>query len=429
MEKVVGVNRRYNAFVLDGAYAFARAISQVFGFASQIPTPGMFGDRPPGMIAFDTGEQYPIEVPWGRVQIPGIHGFLESGLVYDQSGFPNFQVTGQIKMKSKEKVDLLLNKTADLIRDSSVYRGRAVRVRYRDDNGEVYEQFDPTYGPSFMHPTLRETDIIFDEQTMREVEDYVFTPIRYAGAAKKIGVPVKRGVLLYGDFGVGKTMIGAVLATLCEEHHVTFIDLHDARDIHRAIQFATKYPPALVWAEDIDKAVGLDRTASVDQILNVIDGVDSKGNQLMVVVTSNHIEKINEAMKRPGRFDAIIQIPPPDADAALRLVTHYGRGLVDEGDDGLAAVGEALKGRIPALTREAVERAKLSALRRNGGDPRIVLTADDLLVAATSLNKHMEAMAQRSEARPIRARFEIEGQMHEGALARMPNGVPVSDNR
>jgi transitional endoplasmic reticulum ATPase len=428
LEKVVGINRIYNAFALDGGHAFARAISMVFGFASPVPTPTMFGPVPPQMISFDTGEKVPTEVPWGRVQIPGIHGFLNAGFTHDQSGFPQFRVTGEIKMKSKEKVDILLNKTADLIRDSSVYRGRALRVRYRDDEGDVYKEFSPLYAPSFMHPTLEKEDVIFDAQTMREVDDYIFTPIQYAAACKKVGVPIKRGILLYGEYGVGKTMVGAVLATLCERHRVTFVDLQDARDIHRAVQFALKYPPALVWAEDIDKAVGLDRDASVDQILNTIDGVDAKDNHLMVAVTSNHIEKIHAAMKRPGRFDAIIQVPAPDAEAALKLVLLYGRGLVDETDPQLEQVGLALAGRIPALTREAVERAKLSAIRRTEGDPRIILTAEDLLVAANSLTKHMKAMEHREESVPIHAKFEIGGHVHEGGLSLTRTGANGEDD-
>ena len=76
-----------------------------------------------------------------------------------------------------------------------------------------------------------------------------------------------------------------------------------------------------------------------------------------MVLTTNHVEKINPAMLRPGRLDAVISVRPPDkgrrSSGCSRL---YGRGLIPKEED-LSSVGKKLEGLIPALIREVVERA------------------------------------------------------------------------
>lgn len=416
LQKVVAISRKFNSFVLDGAYAFARAISEIFGFSEQVPTPGFFGSSPPQMVSMDVGLAKPVLVPWGRIAIPGIDGFLQTHMKEDQNGFPQFVVTGEIRVKDKAKVEKLLDRTESMIKESSIYRGRAIRVRFRDDDGQIYEEFRFDMAPTFMNPGVVKTDLIFDDTTKREIQDYVFTPIEQMEVAHSVGVPIKRGILLEGTYGVGKTMVGAALATIAEQKKVTYVEVNDARDLHRAMDFAKRYAPAIVWAEDIEKAVGVDRDSGVDQILNTVDGVDSKNHKLMIVVTTNHIEKINSAMKRPGRFDAIIHISEPDEKAALQLVKLYGRGRVNLEDLDMPSVGKALSGKIPALIRECVERAKLSAITRTQS-AEFMLTADDLLLSATSLDKHLEAMKFRPEERAIHIGMNIDGEMLTGSLS------------
>ena len=85
----------------------------------------------------------------------------------------------------------------------------------------------------------------------------------------------------------------------------------------------------------------------------------------MVILTTNAVENINKAMLRPGRLDAVINFERPDAYTAERLIRYYGGELVPQHED-LQAVGVALAGQIPAVIRECVERAKLSAIKLYG---------------------------------------------------------------
>src|SRR5690606_8906731 len=85
-----------------------------------------------------------------------------------------------------------------------------------------------------------------------------------------------------------------------------------------------------------------------------------------------------------------ISMELPDAECTEKLIRMYGGDLIIMDVD-LTQARDALAGRIPAVIREAVERAKLSAIARTGGKPE-VLTDEDLLVAADTMNTHLELL-------------------------------------
>jgi transitional endoplasmic reticulum ATPase len=171
------------------------------------------------------------------------------------------------------------------------------------------------------------------------------------------------------------------------------------------MKFAKNYGPCVIFAEDIDRHVsGEERTVEIDQILNCLDGVDTKGAELLVVFTTNNVEAINSAMMRPGRLDAVIHVTPPDAVAAGVLVENYSRGMLANDID-MTVVGEAMKGLIPAVIREAVERAKLFSVNemvRSGAevDGKSVRITTSALVDATNEVRKQTALATR-KTRPL----------------------------
>ena len=182
----------------------------------------------------------------------------------------------------------------------------------------------------------------------------------------------------------------------------TYVSIKDARGLGEAIRFARQYQPAVIFCEDVDREVsGEERTHQLDAILNTIDGIESKGTEIMVVLTNNHADNINRAMLRPGRLDAVIHVSPPDAEAATRLIGIYGGAMIVAGED-LTPVGAALAGRIPAMIREVVERSKLHAINRAGGADGSYVTTADLLASAHEMNAHLELL-NRPRAEPSSA--------------------------
>jgi len=150
------------------------------------------------------------------------------------------------------------------------------------------------------------------------------------------------------------------------------------------------------------------------------------------VLTTNNVEKINRAMLRPGRLDAVIPVRAPDAEAAIKLVRNYSRGLLKATDDEMVPVGAALAGLIPAVIREAVERSKLAAIVRLPKDAtQLDLRPEDLIRANSSMQAQLKLMAQpipdtRSDIEKAAAVLgeAIRGGAPQPIVESKPNGAP-----
>jgi transitional endoplasmic reticulum ATPase len=165
--------------------------------------------------------------------------------------------------------------------------------------------------------------------------------------------------------------------------------------LRAAIEIARMYAPCVVFAEDIDRAVAGDtRTVSIDDVLNIVDGVESKKDELLLVLTTNHVERINKAMLRPGRIDAVIEISPPDAAAVAKLMRLYCGELLSPGDK-LEQSSARLAGQIPAVIAEVCRKAKLYAITRDPNN--LVITDEDLDVAGEGMAAHFKLMQDAVE--------------------------------
>lgn len=409
-EKDVGVHYELPYSPLDGAVAFHKALAHTYGWADLVPTPGFWGDTPPTMIGVPISVSERQQVPWGRVQVPGVAGFLQTSLIAEP--VPRFVINGKVKKKHENEIKKLVDLTESFLREGSIYKGQAIKVSYewqREGN-----DFDPSeHCPHFISLAgTSEADLIFGEEVENALNIGLFTPIEQADACRRYSVPLKRGVLLYGPYGVGKSLTANVTALKAGRNGFTFIYLDSVLDLKKGLQFAAQYAPAVVFAEDIDRCVNGDRSLSMDEILNTLDGVDTKGGEIITVFTTNHVEKINPALLRMGRLDTLVEIKEPDAAAAIRLVHLYGRGLF-AADVDYTKVGEVLKGNIPAFIREVVERAKIAAIARlHGGEIRGQVLEADLLAAASAMRTHAEML------KPAPAESKDTPEM----LLRIPNG-------
>jgi ATPase family protein associated with various cellular activities (AAA) len=398
-ELEVAVDEEVEAFPLEGAFAFAKAISRTYGFAGLVPTPGWFGMKiPPTLVSVEVGINQTEQVPWGRVEIPDIAGYLETGMC-EKDGRWIFKISGVIQQKSKQAVKTLAALTRELVRTESIYRGHAIRVAFpakAQSDDEEDEEFNPRECPKFVDTSaFRADELIFPNDVEQEVVTSLFTPIEHTQRCRNYEIPLKRGILLEGDYGVGKTLAANVAARKCVENGWTAIYINRAADLESAIHFARSYQPALIFAEDIDRAMEGERDEDMDAILNKIDGVDTKGMELIVCLTTNKVQNIEVSMLRPGRLDAVISIKPPDAEASLRLVRLYARGLLNDLDD-FTAVGRKLAGNKPAVIREIVERSKLASIARLPPESPLQLSAADLAFAADQMANHLRLMTPKT---------------------------------
>lgn len=363
-DKRLQIYHEIECFPLDGAVALREALDEIYGFVQNTDTPGWFGEsNPPTMIGVPVGPDQIRQVPWGRVSIPGVYGYLETNMTTNPG--PKFVLQGETKQRHLYEIEAIVAKMKEKLRTSSIYKGKAIRLDLSWIR--LGQRFSPTgHAPKFTIPTdtVREEELIFPKNVQNDIELGLFTPIECADHCRSHKIPLKRGVLLAGDYGTGKTLTAYVTAKKAVNNGWTFIYLDNVLDLAQGFKFAAQYAPAVIFAEDVDRVVGQeDRTEAIDAVLNSFDGVDTKNLELITVLTTNHLEKLTQAVLRPGRCDTLVLVTRPDAEAAARLVKLYGRNLI-AADADFAKIGQALNNHLPAEIREAVERAKLAAVRR-----------------------------------------------------------------
>lgn len=422
----VKVHEEVECFPLEGAYALSAVLQQRYGFTMNEPKKSFFGDIPPALVSLSISTKETAQVIWGQFRLPGMEDCLLDCGVTMKEGRRIFLISGNCRKGDQEEVREIARLVREYVRTRSIYRGKAFRVvTAKNDDGEYVMDLDSP--PTFLETDgIAEKDLIFSEDVTSLIKHNIFTPIEYTDLCRSSGVPLKRGVLLYGVYGTGKTLTARVASRKCVDNGWTFIYLDRAQGLKDALLFARQYSPAVIFAEDIERVVEEARGVGVDDVLNNIDGIDSKGQEIMCIFTTNHVEKINVAMLRPGRLDAVIKVTPPDGEAAIRLVKLYARDLLDASTD-LGSAAQELAGQIPASIREAVERAKLHAIARVGGTGAPVqLTGEDVRLAAISMRAHLELATPRPETpsvgdRLVEALSEVVGSKEIERLSRNTN--------
>jgi transitional endoplasmic reticulum ATPase len=391
-EQEVSIRATIDGFVLDAANAFFQALKKEYGWVHNKPTPGFWGDDPPVLLTVPTGLNTNVQVPWGRLTIPGIAGWLQTS-VEKRDGQPSrLLIVGQVLRKHEGQINKIVELTRAHLRENSVFRGKAFRLRWKDADGDYLSMPEPHF---FYLNRQVVSELVFSREVESAIAISIFTPIERTEQVRRLQVPMKRGILLSGKFGTGKSMTSTAVAAKAVDNGWTYILCERADELGDALRLAREYAPAVVFCEDIDRVMSGRRSVNMDEVLNIIDGVESKGAEVMVILTTNDVSAINRAMLRPGRLDDVIEVKPPDAEAAERLMRLYGRGLIAVDED-ISAAGQMLDGEIPAVIQEVVERSKLAAIYR---DPDSdfgpgAIKGEDLVAAAHSMRNQLELLKE-----------------------------------
>ncbi|ELY57242.1 AAA family ATPase, partial [Natronococcus jeotgali] len=171
------------------------------------------------------------------------------------------------------------------------------------------------------------------DEELEQVREVVELPMRYPGLFDRLGIDPPNGVLLYGPPGTGKTLVARALANEVGAHFRTLRGPEivskyrgeSEQRLREIFEEAEANAPAVVFIDEIDaiapkrEDVGDAERRIVAQLLSVLDdGAD--GEQVVVVGTTNRIDSIDPALRRPGRFDREIEIGVPDADGRAEIL-------------------------------------------------------------------------------------------------------------
>lgn len=382
----------------DGAYALRAAFKKNLGIdIVGKATYSFFGKNPPELKTVNTDYGVTDQIPWGACEVSLFKGTIYLGATNHPEYGLVFTLTVECPKKYAGAVQGMFKMVEDELSKSSIYRGKAF-------TGGVEPEF---LDVSAVDPSK----IVYTKSTMADIQANVWTPIEHYQAVKSLGIPFKRAVLLEGPWGTGKSELAKLTSRKARENGITFLYNRPGKDdIYDTMRTARLYQPAVVFVEDIDVISEDGRPDAASALLDLFDGLQAKDNEVMVILTTNHVERIHKGMLRPGRLDAVIHIGAMDDDARERLVRAIVPSHLLAEDVDFKAVNEAMRDYMPAYIREAIDRAKRFSLRRELDRRKaealpvddvdvndLMIDTDDLVNAAVSLRAQFDRMTAANE--------------------------------
>lgn len=256
---------------------------------------------------------------------------------------------------------------------NSVYRGRIISL----SSDKLAQRGAACLTLRFHEPVdTIVTDVILPRERLDLIERNTAGFFRNLDQLKATGRSVKRGILLYGRPGTGKTMTAKWIASTVPGLTTLFLSADQLFLIKDCCQMARLLAPAMVVLEDVD-LIARDRgqdenihsRISLHQLLNEMDGIaDNTG--VLFLLTTNRPEELEHALAaRPGRVDQAIEYPLPDRECRERLFEKYLEGLPTENLD-LTDLVARTDGAPPAFIQEFVRKAVTLSLFESSGTVR-----------------------------------------------------------
>lgn len=274
----------------------------------------------------------------------------------------------EVMAPSREDGERFLEEIRTNMRTHNVYRGRLISLKGDLDGLKV--QFQRL-------PRISREQIILPEGLLERIERHTLGFARHSKHLLATGRHLKRGLLLYGKPGTGKTLTVMYLASAMEDRTVFLVTGMGQGLIEEVCKMARALAPATIVIEDVD-LIAQDREQFCShpllfELLNQMDGL-AEDTDILFILTTNRPEVLESALAaRPGRIDQAIEIPLPDARCRRRLFELYSQGLEIQRADWEAFIPRT-EGASPAFIRELLRTAALFAAE--AGHPSQVKRAD-----------------------------------------------------
>ena len=272
-------------------------------------------------------------------------------------------------LEHQEQVKQIAQEIADFQKKNNFYRGK--RICLSDDI-------------SFLNGVQKEWNfVILDPKLKKELRLNTVDFLKCCDKWEKYGIPLRRGIILAGEPGTGKTVICKAL--MSEADNITCIST-DAYWTMRTgyisdlFSLAQDLSPTMVFIEDID-FIGQERQGSyrgtpiLISLLAEMDGIEEK-KAIVVVATSNCVETLDKALsERPSRFDRIFKIGMPTLQQRTELLEHLSRKNLLSAEI-IEYIVKKTDGFTPAQLQEVVHGMVIS--RVGGGEETMEFTRSDV---------------------------------------------------
>ncbi|HNV01028.1 MAG TPA: CDC48 family AAA ATPase [archaeon] len=227
-------------------------------------------------------------------------------------------------------------------------------------------------------PKVAYEDIGGLDEQVKKVREMVELPMKHPELFQKLGIVPPKGVLLQGPPGTGKTLLAKAVANEAQVHFISisapeimgkFVGEAEER-MRNLFKEAKENAPSIIFIDEIDaivpkrdEVVGEVERRVVAQLLSLLDGLEGRG-EVIVMAATNRINSIDEALRRPGRFDREIEIGIPDKRSRKQILSIHTRGMPLNEDIDLAYFADLTHGFVGADLNALAKEAAMKSLRR-----------------------------------------------------------------
>ena len=221
------------------------------------------------------------------------------------------------------------------------------------------------------------------EDVKTQLKEAIEWPLKYPESYKTIGIKPPTGVLLYGPPGTGKTLLAKAVATEAEANFIAVRGPEliskwvgeSEKGIRKVFKRARQVAPSIIFFDEIDAIAGTRGEECggskvtervVNQLLSEMDGIE-KLDKVTVIAATNRPDIVDDALLRPGRFDALIKIPLPDEKARAEILAVHTKPMPLGEDVDLAALAQATEGFSGADLSSLAREAGMYAIREDLG--------------------------------------------------------------
>jgi ATP-dependent 26S proteasome regulatory subunit len=272
---------------------------------------------------------------------------------------------------------------------NNIYKGKVISL----ETGESINRTGRSCATVRFHraPQIERDQIILPAKILKLIERNTLGFYKHAEVLRQSGRSTKRGLLLYGKPGTGKTFTAKWLAHAQPDLTVILMSGEQLGLIKEGCQLARMLAPSLVIMEDVD-LVATHRDENRDpsshvtlhQILNEMDGMP-ENTDVMFLLTTNRPDVLEPALAgRPGRIDQAVEFPLPDTECRRRLFALYSQGL-NMGDLDLEPFVARTDGASPAFIQELMRKSVLIAAERAPTGGAVTVTGEDIDTAIREL--------------------------------------------
>ncbi|MCL2115919.1 MAG: CDC48 family AAA ATPase [Methanobrevibacter sp.] len=216
------------------------------------------------------------------------------------------------------------------------------------------------------------------KEEVKKVREMIEIPLKRPELFERLGISPPKGVLMHGPPGTGKTLLAKAVASESDAHFILINGPEimskyvggSEENLREFFEEAEENAPSIIFIDEIDaiapkreETAGEVERRTVAQLLTLMDGLKSRG-QVVVIGATNRPDSLDQAIRRPGRFDREIEIGVPDRDERKEVMEIHTRGMPLDEDVDLDEISDTTHGFVGADLESLCKEAAMRVLRR-----------------------------------------------------------------